>query len=74
MLLPSGWSTPANLITLGRHAMRYGVFKNIVAQASYSLPAGNGHHAYKWRDTDPGSRWALPELRSPPPDRWRPRC
>src|SRR5260370_26840434 len=49
----STWSTPANLITLGRHAMRYGVFENIVAQASYSLPAGNGHHAYKWQNTDP---------------------
>ena len=49
----STWSTPANLITLGRHAMRYGVFKNIVGQASYSLPAGNGHHAYKWQNTDP---------------------
>lgn len=49
----STWSTPANLITLGRHAMRYGVFKNIVGQASYSLPAGNGHHAYKWQSTDP---------------------
>jgi len=49
----STWSTPANLITLGRHVMRYGAFKNIVGQASYSLPAGNGHHAYKWRTTDP---------------------
>ena len=49
----STWSTPANLITLGRHAMRYGVFKNIVGQASYSLPGGNGHHAYKWQNTDP---------------------
>lgn len=49
----STWSTPADLLTLGRHAMRYGVFKNIVGQASYSLPAGNGHHAYKWQNTDP---------------------
>lgn len=49
----STWSTPANLITLGRHAMRYGVFANIVAQAKYSMPAGDGHHAYKWRNTDP---------------------
>jgi D-alanyl-D-alanine carboxypeptidase (penicillin-binding protein 5/6) len=49
----STWSTPANLITLGRHAMKYGVFGNIVGQASYSLPAGNGHHAYKWLNTDP---------------------
>lgn len=49
----STWSTPANLITLGRHAMRYGVFKDIVGQARYALPAGNGHHGYKWRNTDP---------------------
>jgi len=49
----STWSTPANLITLGRHAMRYGVFKDIVRQARYALPAGNGHHAYKWQNTDP---------------------
>ena len=49
----STWSTPANLITLGRHAMRYGVFRAIVGQASYSLPAGDGHHAYKWENTNP---------------------
>jgi serine-type D-Ala-D-Ala carboxypeptidase (penicillin-binding protein 5/6) len=49
----STWSTPANLITLGRHAMRYGVFRAIVGQASYSLPAGDGHHAYKWKNTNP---------------------
>jgi serine-type D-Ala-D-Ala carboxypeptidase (penicillin-binding protein 5/6) len=49
----STWSTPADLITLGRHAMRYGAFRAIVGQASYSLPAGDGHHAYKWRNTNP---------------------
>jgi serine-type D-Ala-D-Ala carboxypeptidase (penicillin-binding protein 5/6) len=49
----STWSTPANLITLGRHAMRYGVFRDIVGQTSYSLPAGDGHHAYQWQNTDP---------------------
>jgi serine-type D-Ala-D-Ala carboxypeptidase (penicillin-binding protein 5/6) len=49
----STWSTPANLITLGRHAMRYGVFRAIVGQASYSLPAGDGHHAYQWQNTNP---------------------
>jgi hypothetical protein len=25
----------------------------IVGQVSYSLPAGDGHHAYKWRNTNP---------------------
>jgi serine-type D-Ala-D-Ala carboxypeptidase (penicillin-binding protein 5/6) len=49
----STWSTPANLITLGRHAMRYGVFTGIVRQTSYSLPAGDGHHAYQWQNTNP---------------------
>jgi serine-type D-Ala-D-Ala carboxypeptidase (penicillin-binding protein 5/6) len=49
----STWSTPANLITLGLHAMRYGVFRDIVGQASYSLPAGDGHHAYQWQNTNP---------------------
>jgi serine-type D-Ala-D-Ala carboxypeptidase (penicillin-binding protein 5/6) len=49
----STWSTPADLITLGRHAMRYGVFREIVGQTSYSIPAGDGHHAYQWQNTDP---------------------
>jgi serine-type D-Ala-D-Ala carboxypeptidase (penicillin-binding protein 5/6) len=49
----STWSTPANLVTLGRHAMRYGVFRSIVGQAGYSLPAGDGHHAYQWQNTNP---------------------
>jgi D-alanyl-D-alanine carboxypeptidase (penicillin-binding protein 5/6) len=49
----STWSTPANLITLGRHAMRWAVFRDIVGQVSYSLPAGDGHHAYKWQNTNP---------------------
>ena len=49
----STWSTPADLIALGRHAMRYGVFREIVGQTRYSLPAGDGHHAYKWQNTNP---------------------
>jgi serine-type D-Ala-D-Ala carboxypeptidase (penicillin-binding protein 5/6) len=48
----STWSTSANLITLGLHAMRYGVFREIVGQTRYSLPAGDGHHAYKWQNTN----------------------
>jgi serine-type D-Ala-D-Ala carboxypeptidase (penicillin-binding protein 5/6) len=47
------WSTPANLITLGRYAMSYPVFSTIVSQLTYSLPAGNGHHAYFWQNTNP---------------------
>jgi|HubBroStandDraft_4_1064222.scaffolds.fasta_scaffold60827_2 D-alanyl-D-alanine carboxypeptidase (penicillin-binding protein 5/6) len=49
----STWSTPANLITLGRYAMRYQVFRTIVGQTWYSLPAGTGHHAYLWQNTNP---------------------
>jgi len=49
----STWSTPANLITLGRHAMSYPVFATIASQASYSLPAGDGHHSYSWQNTNP---------------------
>jgi serine-type D-Ala-D-Ala carboxypeptidase (penicillin-binding protein 5/6) len=49
----STWSTPANLITLGGYAMRYTIFRTIVGQASYSLPAGHGHHAYSWQNTNP---------------------
>jgi D-alanyl-D-alanine carboxypeptidase (penicillin-binding protein 5/6) len=49
----STWSTPANLITLGRYAMKYQVFRTIVGQTWYSLPAGDGHHAYLWQNTNP---------------------
>jgi D-alanyl-D-alanine carboxypeptidase (penicillin-binding protein 5/6) len=49
----STWSTPANLITLGRYAMSFPVFSTIVSQVSYSLPAGDGHHAYVWQNTNP---------------------
>jgi serine-type D-Ala-D-Ala carboxypeptidase (penicillin-binding protein 5/6) len=49
----STWSTPADLITLGRYAMRYPVFATIVSQARYSLPAGDGHHSYSWQNTNP---------------------
>ncbi len=49
----STWSTPANLITLARYAMSYPVFASIVGQASYSLPAGDGHHGYFWQNTNP---------------------
>ena len=49
----STWSTPADLIALGRYAMSYPVFAAIVGQASYSLPAGGGHHGYFWQNTNP---------------------
>jgi serine-type D-Ala-D-Ala carboxypeptidase (penicillin-binding protein 5/6) len=49
----STWSTPANLITLGQYVMSYPVFAAIVGQASYWLPAGDGHHGYLWQNTNP---------------------
>ncbi|HTX29184.1 MAG TPA: D-alanyl-D-alanine carboxypeptidase [Streptosporangiaceae bacterium] len=49
----SEWSTPANLIMLGLDAMQYPRFREIVAQSSYWLPAGDGHHAYLWQNSNP---------------------
>jgi serine-type D-Ala-D-Ala carboxypeptidase (penicillin-binding protein 5/6) len=49
----STYSTPANLLTLGRVAMTSRVFRSIVAQRSYRLAAGDGHHAYLWHNLDP---------------------
>jgi serine-type D-Ala-D-Ala carboxypeptidase (penicillin-binding protein 5/6) len=48
----STYSTAADLIVLGEHAMRYRLFRQIVAQRTYYLPAGDGHHAYRWHTTD----------------------
>jgi serine-type D-Ala-D-Ala carboxypeptidase (penicillin-binding protein 5/6) len=48
----SSYSTPADLITLGRDAMALASFRAIVAQRSYHLAAGAGHHAYTWGTTD----------------------
>jgi serine-type D-Ala-D-Ala carboxypeptidase (penicillin-binding protein 5/6) len=44
----STYSTAADLITLGQAAMKLPVFREIVGQQSYTLPAGPGHHAYSW--------------------------
>jgi len=49
----SNYSTAANLLTLGRVAMRSPVFRSIVDQRSYRLAAGSGHHAYYWRNLNP---------------------
>jgi len=48
----STYSTPADLITLGQAAMASPVFREIVAQQSYTLPAGPGHQAYSWQNDD----------------------
>jgi serine-type D-Ala-D-Ala carboxypeptidase (penicillin-binding protein 5/6) len=49
----STYSTAADLITLGRDAMASAVFRSIVDLGSYRLPAGSGHHAYHWQNTNP---------------------
>ena len=49
----STYSTPADLLTLGRVAMASRLFRSIVAQRSYRLAAGQGHHAYLWHNLDP---------------------
>ena len=49
----SEWSTPANLIMMGLDAMQSPVFRAIVAQSSYRLPSGHGHHAYLWQNANP---------------------
>ena len=49
----SNYSTAANLLTLGRAAMRYPVFRSVVDTASYRIAAGSGHHGYLWRNLNP---------------------
>jgi serine-type D-Ala-D-Ala carboxypeptidase (penicillin-binding protein 5/6) len=44
----STYSTPADLLILGKAAMKSPVFRSIVDQNSYSLPKGQGHGAYLW--------------------------
>ena len=49
----STYSTAANLLTLGRAAMRYPVFRSVVDTGSYRVAAGSGHHAYSWKNLNP---------------------
>ena len=46
------YSTPADLITLGRAAMALTVFRTDVDRQAYHLASGNGHHAYTWHNTN----------------------
>jgi serine-type D-Ala-D-Ala carboxypeptidase (penicillin-binding protein 5/6) len=48
----STYSSPADLIRIGEAAMRNSVFRSIVAQRSYSLPATHLHHSYQWYTTN----------------------
>ena len=49
----STYSTPADLIKLGRFAMTSAVFRSIVDRRSYRVAAGSGHHAYFWLNLNP---------------------
>ena len=49
----STYSTPANLLVLGRAAMRLAAFASVVDQRGYRLAAGSGHHAYQWTNLNP---------------------
>jgi serine-type D-Ala-D-Ala carboxypeptidase (penicillin-binding protein 5/6) len=49
----STYSTPANLLKLGRVAMASAVFRSIVDRRSYRVASGSGHHAYLWLNLNP---------------------
>ena len=49
----SNYSTAANLLVLGRAAMRLPAFRSVVAKRSFRLAAGSGHHAYWWKNLNP---------------------
>ncbi|HYZ56089.1 MAG TPA: serine hydrolase [Streptosporangiaceae bacterium] len=48
----STYSTPGDLLAIGRAAMASAIFRSIVDQRSYHLTAGSGHHAYGWKNTN----------------------
>ena len=48
----STYATPADLVRLGEHAMRYALFRQVVAQRRYYLPAARRHHGYVWETTN----------------------
>ena len=49
----STYSTPADLIKLGRFAMTSAMFPSIVDRRSYRVAAGSGHHGYFWLNLNP---------------------
>jgi serine-type D-Ala-D-Ala carboxypeptidase (penicillin-binding protein 5/6) len=48
----STYSTPYDLVQLGRIAMRYAAFRSIVDREFYHLSKGPGHHQYWWDNTN----------------------
>jgi D-alanyl-D-alanine carboxypeptidase (penicillin-binding protein 5/6) len=47
------YSSAGNLVTLGRAAMQFKDFREIVATRNYNLPSGNGHYAHSWTNLNP---------------------
>ncbi|MEU1980346.1 serine hydrolase [Nocardia sp. NPDC019395] len=48
----STYSTPAELVRLGRHAMNHPVFREIVKSEIYHQPAGPGNRDHVWETTN----------------------
>ena len=48
----STYSTPYDLVQLGRIVMRYPAFRSIVDRSLYHLSKGPGHHQYWWDNTN----------------------
>jgi serine-type D-Ala-D-Ala carboxypeptidase (penicillin-binding protein 5/6) len=48
----STYSTPGDLLAIGRAAMAYPAFRAIVSQHRYYLGASPEHHAYLWHNTN----------------------
>lgn len=48
----STYSTPYDLVQLGRIVMRYPAFRSIVDRGLYHLSKGPGHHSYWWDNTN----------------------
>ena len=47
-----GYSTPHDLVSLARYAMKSSDFRAVVARRTYKLATGSGHHAYRWTNTN----------------------
>jgi serine-type D-Ala-D-Ala carboxypeptidase (penicillin-binding protein 5/6) len=48
----STYSTPHDLMLLARAAMKFAVFRQIVAQRTHSIAATSEHHHYYWTNTN----------------------
>jgi serine-type D-Ala-D-Ala carboxypeptidase (penicillin-binding protein 5/6) len=46
------YSTARDLVSLGRDAMRLGLFRQVVGTRVYRVAAGAGHRAHTWRTTN----------------------